>query len=269
MMYLSYYGLETNPFVDKFNKDKAYLSSNYNNMYFRLKYLEEIKGIGLFIGPPGMGKTYTLKCYLESLNKDLYKIIQVTTTNMSQFEILLQIATELGVDPGNYFKSLLEDRVKEAIINLKVNYRKEVILVLDNIQNIKRTALEEIQYLIESDYGVNETFVMIMIGNESFKDNILKITKFEGLRQRIVVNYQLTPLTREEVKEYIKRLLKYAGCEREIIEESGYTAIFNISGGIPRKINKIVSSSLMLGYQKKEKIISNETIMESKYEVIL
>ena len=26
-----------------------------------------------------------------------------------------------------------------------------------------------------------------------------------------------------------------AGCEREIIEESGYTAIFNISGGIPRK----------------------------------
>ena len=39
MMYLSYYGLETNPFVDKFNKDKAYLSSNYNNMYFRLKYI--------------------------------------------------------------------------------------------------------------------------------------------------------------------------------------------------------------------------------------
>ena len=68
------------------------------------------------------------------------KIIQVTTTNMSQFEILLQIATELGVDPGNYFKSLLEDRVKEAIINLKVNYRKEVILVLDNIQNIKKSA---------------------------------------------------------------------------------------------------------------------------------
>ena len=56
----------------------------------------------------------------------------------------------LGVDPGNYFKSLLEDRVKEAIINLKVNHRKEVILVLDNIQNIKRSALEEIQYLIES-----------------------------------------------------------------------------------------------------------------------
>ena len=73
MKYLSYYGLETNPFVDKFDKDKAYLSSNYNNMYFRLKYLEEIKGIGLFVGPPGMGKTYTLKCYLESLNKDLYK----------------------------------------------------------------------------------------------------------------------------------------------------------------------------------------------------
>lgn len=120
------------------------------------------------------------------------------------------------------------------IINLKVNYRK-VILVIDNIQNIKRTALEEIQYLIESDYGVNETFVMIMLGETSFKDNILKITKFEGLRQRIVVNYQLTPLTREEVKEYIRSLLKYAGCEREIIEESGYTAIFNISGGYREK----------------------------------
>ena len=84
-----------------------------------------------------------------------------------------------------------------------------------------------------------------------------------------MVNYKLTASTREEVKEYIRTLLKYAGCEREIIEESGYTAIFNISGGIPRKINKIVSSSLMLGFQKKEEKISNETIMESKYEVIL
>ena len=116
-----------------------------------------------------------------------------------------------------------------------MNYRKEVIVVIDNIQNIKRSALEEIQYLIESDYGVNETFVMIMLGEASFKDNILKRTIFEGLRQRIVVNYQLTPLTREEVKEYIKNLLRYAGCEREIIEESGYTAIFNISGGDTKK----------------------------------
>ena len=269
MRYLSYYGLETNPFVDKFNKEKAYGSSSYNNMYFRLKYLEEIKGIGLFVGPPGMGKTYTLKCYLENLNKDLYKIVQVTATNMGQFEILLQIAKELGVDAGNYFKSLVEERVKEAIINLKVNYRKEVVIVIDNIQNIKLSALEEIQYLIESDYGVNETFIMIMLGEESFKNNILRRTIFEGLRQRIVVNYQLSSLSLEEVKEYIRSLLKYAGCEREIIEESGYTAIFNISGGIPRKINKIVSSSLMLGFQKREKIISNETIMESKYEVIL
>ena len=64
-------------------------------MYFRLKYLEEIKGIGLFVGPPGMGKTYTLKCYLESLNKIYIKIVQVTTTNMGQFEILLQIANEV------------------------------------------------------------------------------------------------------------------------------------------------------------------------------
>ena len=269
MKYLSYYGLELNPFTDKFDSYKCYCSNSYNNMYFRLKYLEEIKGIGLFVGSPGVGKTYTLKCYLESLNKDLYKIIQVTTTNMGQFEILLQIAKELGLDPGNYFKSLLEERVKEAIINLRRKYRKEIILVIDNIQNIRVSALEEIQYLIESDYGRNETFTIILLGEENFKETILKRIKFEGLRQRIVVNYQVDALNLIEVKEYIKKQLKYAGCEREIIEESGYTAIFNISGGIPRKINKIVSTSLMLGYQKKEKIISNETIMESKYEVIL
>ena len=67
MMYLSYYGLETNPFVDKFDKDKAYLSSNYNNMYFRLKYLEEIKGIGLFIGPSWNGKNIYLKMLFRKL----------------------------------------------------------------------------------------------------------------------------------------------------------------------------------------------------------
>ena len=180
---------------------------------------------------------------------------------MGQFEILLQIAKELGLDPGNYFKSLLEERVKEAIINLRRKYRKEIILVIDNIQNIRVSALEEIQYLIESDYGRNETFTIILLGEENFKETILKRIKFEGLRQRIVVNYQVDALNLIEVKEYIKKQLKYAGCEREIIEESGYTAIFNISGGIPRKINKIVSTSLMLGYQKKEKIMLIKVIL--------
>ena len=150
-----------------------------------------------------------------------------------------------------------------------MNYRKEVIIIIDNIQNIKASALEEIQYLIESDYGRNESFILILLGEESFKEGVLKKGVFERLRQRIVINYQFVSLNREETISYIKTLLKSAGCEREIIEESGYTAIFNISGGIPRKINKIVSTSLMLGAQKQEAKISNETIMETKYEAML
>lgn len=264
MRYLSYYGLYDNPFEENKNY-KAYLSHEYKELNYRLKYLKETRGIGLITGGYGVGKTYTIKCFLESLNEELYKVIYITSTNMTQFEMLLRIAEELGLSAGNCFKSSLEQNVRKEIVKLN----KELIIIIDNIHNLADQALKELEYLTTFDYGRNKSFMIVMVGNKSFKDIVIRKSIFENLRQKIVVNYELKTLEEKEIKEYILHLLKEVGCSKEIFENNCYTALANISKGNIRILNKLVSACLMLGYQKEERKISCETVMQAREEIII
>ncbi len=76
-MYLSYYGLEKNLFQKEINANEAFKSNSFTNAIARLQYLKETRGIGLFTGGPGVGKTYTLRYFADDINKDINKILYI------------------------------------------------------------------------------------------------------------------------------------------------------------------------------------------------
>jgi len=84
-MYLSYYGMKCNPFDKNISTKDAFESEDFANAISRLNYLKEVKGLGLIIGSPGLGKTFLLRYFNESLNKDLYKVIYIYITNIIVF----------------------------------------------------------------------------------------------------------------------------------------------------------------------------------------
>ena len=46
-------------------------------LLFRLKHLEEIKGIGIITGEPGLGKTTAIRYWTNALNKTMFKVIYI------------------------------------------------------------------------------------------------------------------------------------------------------------------------------------------------
>lgn len=269
MRYLSYYQLGYDPFQVENEDEESYESISFNQMRYRLEYLKEVKGIGLFTGSKGTGKTYTLKSFVRRLPKSLNKVMILTASNLTQFEMLLQIALGLGLNAGNYFKSLLEDRVKNEIIRIQKEENKNVIIIIDNAEYLPITALVELQYLTEFGFDENRNLIIVIIGNEDLKKMINQRKELEGLRQRITVNYQMVLLTKEETESYIKHKLENAGCKRELFNKATYNSLYQVSGGNIRKLNKLVSACLLLGYQKDEKEITLETIMDAKEETLL
>ena len=55
MNYLLKYGIEYNPFIKNNNDEKIELN-NTKQLLFRLRHIDETKGIGLMTGEPGLGK---------------------------------------------------------------------------------------------------------------------------------------------------------------------------------------------------------------------
>lgn len=265
MMFLSYYGLEKNMFQKQIGKEEAYKSENYKNTISRLEYLKEVRGIGLITGATGIGKTLCIRCFNEKLNKDLYKVIYVSATKLSVFEFLNAICKELGLDVGNCYRNDVENKIQRAIKKLKLERNQSTIIVIDNAENLDSKVIMELKYLYEFEMDSIDYISVILVGSEEIKEELRK-SKYEAFQQRILVKYSMIGLNREEVKEYVRSRLKLSGQEKEIFNENALNALYGSSGGNIRKLNNLIITSMMIGYQEGKKVIDEEIVRLAKEE---
>jgi len=142
------------------------------------------------------------------------------------------------------------------------------IIILDEANYMKAAALNDLKILFNFELdSVNRA--MILLAGLPQLLNILSLNSHEPLRQRITMNYNLSPLTPEEVKTYILEKLKAANCHQEVFEKNSLEAIASASNGAPRMIDKIVNSSLMVGNTLNQNIIVSDTVMNAVNEIQL
>ena len=110
--------------------------------------------------------------------------------------------------------------------------------------------------------------VMLLVGLPSL-NNTLRLVANEPLRQRIVMNYSLDNLSKEEAKDYIIAKLNGANVNTSVFHENAIEAIINASNGVPRVINKICNSCLIIGNSKKLNVIDTDTVILATSETEL
>ncbi len=106
--------------------------------------------------------------------------------------------------------------------------------------------------------------ILILSGQTPFISQISRQPPHEALRQRIVVNFHLTGLTKDETKEYIKSRLKLAGCFDQIFTDSAYELLYSSTNGSIRTLNSLVRMCLISGANEKLKSIDNELVFMAK-----
>jgi hypothetical protein len=89
-MFKSFYGMTLNPFDKSLPENHAFRSKDHEQMLSRLDYLKNTRGIGLFTAPPGMGKTFALRCFCQSLNPNLYQLSYICLSTVSVTEFYQQ-----------------------------------------------------------------------------------------------------------------------------------------------------------------------------------
>jgi general secretion pathway protein A len=83
---------------------------------------------------------------------------------------------------------------------------------------------------------------------------------YEPLRQRIGMQYDLKPLTREETAAYLDFRLGVAGGEKGLFLPGAVDRIYRFAGGIPRKINHAASLVLLEGFGREARRIGPEIV---------
>ena len=146
-MFLSFYGLEFNPFDKDINSKHAYLTNDLKIMNNRLEFLKEHPSIALFTGNAGVGKTFSIRTFLESLNPNLFKCIYISMSSTTVIDFYRQLCFGLGLIPA-FRKSDMFKQIQECIINFVKNKKIKVIICVDEAQYLKTDILNDLKMLM-------------------------------------------------------------------------------------------------------------------------
>ncbi len=259
-MFKSFYGLSHNPFDKQCLKESDYFESNdHKAMIDRLNYLKDIRGIGVFTARPGMGKSYSLRCFAKSLNQNLYQMQYICLSTVSVSEFYKQLCTSLGLDVKGG-KTAMFKNIQERIYYLYKEKRQPLIIAIDEAQYLNSGILKDLKMLMNYGYDSLNCFTLIIAG-EPYLNRTLEKPVHEALRQRITVHYNYNGLDDNEVSDYIAHKLSLASSSRTIINEAAISAVHSYSRGNPRLIDNVMTYALDLGTQQQKEVIDAETMM--------
>ena len=258
--YISRYGLEHNPFL-KNPRDTIIGTSESSEVSTRLGFLSGSRGIGLLTGEPGQGKTTATRVWAESLNPSLFRTSYNCLSTLTVMDFYRQIAYGLGIE-ARFRKNDVFNDIQTEVRRLSIEKRITPVIIIDEADMLSHKILSDLQMLFNFQMDSRDLAVVLLVGRPR-----LNITLGQGmhepLTQRIVMNYHMGGLTKDEGRTYIIKKLEGAGCRQKVFEENAIEAILNSANGTPRVINKICNRTLMIASSKNLNVIDPDTVIKA------
>lgn len=258
--YCTRYGLEFNPFI-KNSKEILVDTAEYREVMFRLDYLARTKGFGLLTGSPGRGKTTVIRNWAGRLNPSLYRVIYSSLSTLTANDFYRNLVCELGAVPSGRKPENIRT-IRDEITRLSVEKRKTPVIIIDEANYINNAILNDLKILFNFEMDSRDRAVVLLAGLPNL-NSTLKLSMHEPLLQRIVMNYNMEGMTKEEGRIYIAEKLKGAGCGHPVFEDAAVEAILNAADGTPRMINKYCNTCMLIGDSLKEDMITSDTVMKA------
>ena len=262
-MYTDYWGLKEKPFVNVFDPRFFYYSEQHEEALARVLYAaREIRGVALLTGAYGTGKTLISRTLVERLNGEEGKTRSILITNprLSPRELLEEMLFQMGEANLPASKAVLLRTLRSRLME-DAGENSGTAVIVDEAHLIEDVScFDELRLLLDLEKSNRRIASLILIGHSDLK---AQVAKMEQLRQRVVLSFELGPLSREETQGYIEHRLKVAGTEKQLFTPEAYDVIYQKSEGIPRKVNNICHLSLLSGSQRNVEQVDKGTVWDA------
>ena len=267
-MFKEYYGFSKNPFDKQAVSEKdAFISKDHKEAIDRLSYLKNIRGAGVLTAVPGMGKTFALRCFAKSLDRNLHEVAYLCLSTVSITEFYRQFCTVLGID-APHGKPAMFKAIQDRLFHLFKEKKKPFLLILDEANELSSAILKDLKMLMNYDFDSLNCFTLVLAG-EPYLNHILEKPIHVALRQRIVVHYNFTGLSDTETEQYLLHKLRVAGAADSILGEGTLPALIGYARGCPRLLDNLMNQALMLGAQLQKPTLDAEVMMAAANSLAL
>ncbi len=250
-MYERYWGLSRRPFADVPDAEAFIRTDSHHAALLKLRYLVEHRlGLGLIAGEVGTGKTTVAAVLERDLPAEHRPFVNIVYPRMTATELLATLALELSGEPVSAStRAIGTDEIirilQESLLRHAEANRSPVVFIDEAHLLDDPEVLQALRLLLNFRRPPRLDFTLILSGDLTL---LPQVQRMSALDDRVAVKCVLQPLTHADVEDYVGKRLRAAGAPRPLFDEPAIRAVFELSGGIPRRINRLCDLALLIGY---------------------
>jgi type II secretory pathway predicted ATPase ExeA len=252
-MYEAYWQLQARPFENCTDAKFYYPSEVHQGTLLKLRYaVENRRGAALLAGAAGVGKSLLIGALKRQIGSSYKPVVHLVFPQMSIGELLNYLAAELGALASPTAQVTVDESVRRIQKFLDENTRKgcHAVVAIDEAQMLLDTeALETLRLLLNFETDAHPSLTMILSGQPQL---LPAIGRLPGLEARLGVKCLLRPFTLEETVSYVNHRMTAAGATHEIFTSDALNALYELTGGNPRRVNRLCDLALLIGYAEEQ-----------------
>lgn len=247
-MFENYYDFSANPFQLTPDARFYFESGTHRKALSYLGYgLAQGEGFIVITGEIGSGKTTLVGHLMQTIDKNRLTVGSIVTSALDAADLIQMTAESFGIATGGLDKASILKAI-ENFLHAEARAGRRCLLIVDEAQNLSIAALEELRMLSNFQLGGQALLQTFLLGQPEFRQRVQSEPRLEQLRQRVIATHHLDAMERGEVEPYIIHRLSKVGWQgRPDITTEAMEKLYEQTGGMPRKLNNLLSRLLLLG----------------------
>ena len=266
IMYHDHFGLDGHPFMNTPDTRLFYTGGQRGAILDALEYaVDSGEGIIKVVGEVGSGKTMLCRMLESRLSKKVETVF-LANPSLSPENIFHAIAVELRIplpEQADRFTAMqaLQDYLLE-----KHAAGRQVVILVEEAQGMPLATLEEIRLLSNLETSRSKLLQLVLFGQPELDKN-LSVPAIRQLKERISYQFNLSPLTRNEVGEYLIHRMRGNGYRGpNPFHPRACQLIWHHSNGLTRRINLLADKSLLAAFIEKKNLVRSSHVRKAAAE---
>ena len=257
-MFDDFYGLTGRPFQLTPDPNFYFESATHRKALSYLGYgMAQSEGFIVITGEVGAGKSTLVAHLMQKIDREQMTVGQVVTSNLDGEELVHVVAQSFGLEVQGHDKASALGAI-ESFLHEEAREGRRTLLVVDESQNLSVEALEELRMLSNFQLGSHPLLQLLLLGQPEFKQVLAEHSELEQLRQRVIAAHHLQAMEPSEIEPYIKHRLECVGWTgNPDFDQRVFAELYEATGGIPRRVNQVVTRLLLLGAVEQRTRIDN------------
>lgn len=257
-MFEPFFGFTRTPFARDLPPELLFSSQDGLEALARLLWAVTQRGLALFTGELGSGKSTCLRLLRDRLDPLRHRWLYLANPLLPARGLFRQLLLELGVQPRFHKADIFQQLT--ATLRAQHQQDKLPVLVFDDAHLLGEPTLQELRLLTGFQVDSVSPLALLLVGQTALRDR-LRLSTYDHLTQRLTVRYHLHGLTAPETREYIRHHLQVAGRTAPVFTPEAAGEIFQYARGLPRQINRVCTGSLLAASLEQKELVDQRLVL--------